>query len=374
MSVFSYFYIIRHVKSGLYYAGCRYAKGCNPSELLVEGGYITSSSLVKRIITIDGIDSFVINRIRTFDTRLGAFEYERKFLKRVKASSNMQFLNASENSPFIDNVHLANMLRLKTCNLLYGVDNVLQNNSIKTKQKETILERYGVSNISMLDSIKDRKIKTRLENNDGVYLTKEQVNKTKSTCLSKYGVDHPSKSDEVRDRTENTCIEKYGVSSYLATEDARNRLKETSLERYGVDNPSKSKEVLDKINKSLMNSLGVEWAMQSDYVKQKSKDTCIAKYGVEHYSKTDDFKQKVKKSNLDKYGVDHLSKTDLYKQSKLTRDSMKRNRPIVINIKKLAAFLKLTIGKGWDLKTDDKLLVVFEDLLFKFNSIGMISK
>lgn len=35
----SYFYIIQHIESKIYYAGVRYAKKCNPNELLTIGGY-----------------------------------------------------------------------------------------------------------------------------------------------------------------------------------------------------------------------------------------------------------------------------------------------------------------------------------------------
>lgn len=368
----SYFYIIKHITTGRYYAGCRYAVGCTPSELLSENGYITSSLIVKDIISKEGISSFIIDRIRTFETRDGAFVYESKFLKKVKASTNRRFINTSENTPLIDNTERSNKARIKTCMITYGVSNVLKYAPIKDKQVTTIRYKYGVDNISQLETISKRKVETRLKNNNGVYETEEQRTKRINTNIEKYGKEHPLKSEIVKAKVKETCIEKYGQESYLATEECRNTLLMFSLNTYGVDNVSKSPEVIDKIKQSNRSNLGVDWAMQNPDTVRKSKETCMAKYGVDSISKLPEFQDKKRKANIEKYGVDHFNKTPEAKQAKANRDKLKRERKVVGDIKKLTSFLNIKLGKGWDLKTDDKLDIIFIDLLEKFNFKGII--
>ena len=51
-----------------------------------------------------------------------------------------------------------------TCIEKYGSENPMQNDSIKKRLNESIMNKYGVDNISKLDYIKDKKAKTQLEN------------------------------------------------------------------------------------------------------------------------------------------------------------------------------------------------------------------
>jgi len=92
-----YFYVIKHKETGKYYAGSRTAKNSNPSELLKEDGYHTSSIIVKKIITITGLKSFEVVRIKTFNTPNEAYDYETRFLKKVNAANNINFLNLHNN-------------------------------------------------------------------------------------------------------------------------------------------------------------------------------------------------------------------------------------------------------------------------------------
>lgn len=93
-----YFYIIQHVASGKYYAGSKYSKDAEPSKLLTEDGYKTSSKIVNAIIKKEGLSSFVINRIRSFDDKKSAYDYETRFLKKVDAANNECFINFHNNN------------------------------------------------------------------------------------------------------------------------------------------------------------------------------------------------------------------------------------------------------------------------------------
>lgn len=107
---------------------------------------------------------------------------------------------------------------------LYGVNHF--NN--KDKSKETCINKYGVSSYSK---------------------TKDFKNKCRLTTFKNYGVDNPSKSLEIKDKKKKTFLKNYGVDSFFKTKEFKDYVKKMFLERYGVDNPFKSKEIIDTIKK-----------------------------------------------------------------------------------------------------------------------------
>ena len=92
LSRLPYFYIIKHIASGAYYAGYKCRKP-NSLAFMKTGGYQTSSKTVKNIIEREGLDSFRIVRIHHFETKEEVFEYETQFLKKVCVPYNPRFLN-----------------------------------------------------------------------------------------------------------------------------------------------------------------------------------------------------------------------------------------------------------------------------------------
>jgi len=85
-----YFYVIQNEQNKKYYAGIRYSKTCDPSDLLVS--YFTSCEEVIDLIKGKGIP-FTIRKILQFENIKDAHQYESKFLKRVKAAVNPKFYN-----------------------------------------------------------------------------------------------------------------------------------------------------------------------------------------------------------------------------------------------------------------------------------------
>lgn len=84
-----FFYIVKHLESGVRYAGIRFAKNCHPSQLGVS--YFTSSRLVMK--RWKSGDKFIIEKIRVFDTSEAAAKWEGKFLQRVKATDSLFWFN-----------------------------------------------------------------------------------------------------------------------------------------------------------------------------------------------------------------------------------------------------------------------------------------
>lgn len=101
MKVNPYFYVLRHKQSGICYAGSRYTtKGCHSAELLQNGGYLTSSSVVQTIISENGTDSFeIINIVEQDKIKEMGFnnvrEYESHFLKENGCKESNMWFNQS---------------------------------------------------------------------------------------------------------------------------------------------------------------------------------------------------------------------------------------------------------------------------------------
>jgi len=79
---------------------------------------------------------------------------------------------------------------------------------------------------------------------------KESIRKT---SLEKYGVEHFSKSSEIKKKKRDTYLDRYGVDNPSKLENVKERKKETCVKNYGVDNPSKSIEIHSKKSSSSRN-------------------------------------------------------------------------------------------------------------------------
>lgn len=88
-----YFYILQHLPTRKYYAGCKINASADSSNLMTEKGYKTTSKIVKNLIRQDGLASFSVLRIKHFQSSNQALDYETRFLVKVNAAENMMFLN-----------------------------------------------------------------------------------------------------------------------------------------------------------------------------------------------------------------------------------------------------------------------------------------
>lgn len=91
MKTIPYTYCLTHKLTGKRYYGVRYKNGCNPNDLWKN--YFSSSEIVKQLIDEDGINSFIAEVRKTFNTKLEAINWEKKVLKRLKVTHNDMWLN-----------------------------------------------------------------------------------------------------------------------------------------------------------------------------------------------------------------------------------------------------------------------------------------
>jgi uncharacterized membrane protein len=295
-----YFYIIEHIPSSKYYAGVRFAKNCSKDELLQEDGYQTSSKVVKDIINTEGLNSFKIRKIKEFDNKFDAMEYEAKFLHKVNAMYNDRFLNLNNTASFNYNTK-------KLCEY-YNVEYVSQIPYIKEKVKETNLERYGVEYYTQ---------------------TSEYLEKRKNTNLEKYGVEHNLQSEEIMKKVKETNLERYGVENAMHSNKIKNKIKRTNLERYGVENPFQNKDIIEKIKEKVketnLERYGVEYSLSSKMVQEKIKNTVKDRYGVDNVFQTQEVKDKIYKTNLERYGYKYSSQNPEIKKKMIEKQFGKNN-------------------------------------------------
>lgn len=106
----------------------------------------------------------------------------------------------------------------------------------------------------------------------------------KNTIFEKYGVEHISQLDTIKEQIKSTCLAKYGTEFSLQSEEVKKKSKATNIIKYGVENPQ-----------------------QNISIQQKTENTNIVKYGVKCYFTSDEFKEASVKTNIKKYGVEHHS-------------------------------------------------------------------
>lgn len=101
--------------------------------------------------------------------------------------------------------------------------------------------------------------------------SEECQNRTKQTCLKKYGVEHYTN----KEKAVTTCIERYGGIGNQS-EIIRHKIQQTNLERYGYKDARSSKEVQAKIKKSKLEKYGDE----NYNNREQAKKTCLEIYGT----------------------------------------------------------------------------------------------
>ena len=84
----------------------------------------------------------------------------------------------------------------------------MQNKDIQNKSKQTCLEKYGTEYVLSSDYFSN--------------LRYECIEKSKQTCLERYGVESVMQNKDIKEKVSKTCIKKYGVQWNCMREQAHN--------------------------------------------------------------------------------------------------------------------------------------------------------
>lgn len=166
-----------------------------------------------------------------------------------------------------------------------------KNQEVQLKLKQKLIDNHGENYMEKIIS-KGRKTKAD-RYGDPCFNNKE---KSKQTCLERYGVDNPMKLELNKEKSKQTCLERYGSEYYLNSQqylfikdECKEKSKQTCLERYGGLN-----------------------SMSSDEIKNKVKQTCLERYGVEWNCMRKEAKNSRNfNSNPNKYFADLLNNLDI---------------------------------------------------------------
>lgn len=169
------------------------------------------------------------------------------------------------------------------------------------------------------------------------------VDKRKETCLIKYGVDNPKKSDIIKEKEREKIIKKWGTH-FMMNDLVRNKFKNTMVSNWGVEWSQQSPEIREKSNKTWENNKNKEEIIsnrklkmlgkseeEKNEIENKKKLTISNKWG--NYNNFIKYRlEKVKESSNKKWGADHHFKVDEIKNKRIL--SYKKN-----NVNKIKSLL-----------------------------------
>lgn len=171
-----------------------------------------------------------------------------------------------------------------------------------TRIKETCLEKYGVSNVFHLDEVKSKRL---------------------STFISKYDVTHPMKNADVKLSMMKTHVDNFGCH-YSSTNESRNKMRNFIIDRYGVGNnflnidsmlsrydvehPSKSIYIMKRRDEINLVKYDNVCSLHGLEQKELVKRTCLERYDAETPFKSVLVQDKIRNYFIDNYGVDNPSK------------------------------------------------------------------
>lgn len=122
------------------------------------------------------------------------------------------------------------------------------------------------------------------------------------TWNEKYGVSHPLKIKEIKDKSKNTCLLRYGCENPMQSKEIKAKAENTLFEKYGVYHPLQNEKLHNKANQACIDKYGFACVFKSEDVKNKIKQSCLEKYGVENPMQSLEVKNKAYETNIKKYG------------------------------------------------------------------------
>ena len=199
---------------------------------------------------------------------------------------------------------------------------IFQERNEKTKQ--TCLKKYGVENPFQSDLFKEKSKQTCLKKYGVEFSGQSENNKQKSkeTNLKKYGAEYAVQSDLVKQKSKETNLKKYGNENFLKSDYYKSKKKETWIKKYGVDHPWKIKEIHKKSQDTNLIKYGCKAPLQNKEIQDLAKQTCIEKYGSEYYQQSEtylktisDVKQKMIETNKKNFGAEYYQQSEIYRNA-----------------------------------------------------------
>jgi hypothetical protein len=192
--------------------------------------------------------------------------------------------------------------------------------------------------------------------NDAHYVNAEKCSKTW----------HKKSDEEISqflNKMRKTKEEKYGDCFYNNEE----KRKETCLSKYGVDNPLKSDDVKEKIKQTNIKNLGVEYSMQNKDVQEKARRSMISHYGVEYPMQSEEIKNKTIDCNLKK--IKFAKSKNLYTAKELAK-LFEKDKHTIIDVAHKLNFELVNFNKDVRIYINESNLTYMKDYFSKTEMSG----
>jgi len=125
-------------------------------------------------------------------------------------------------------------------------------------------------------------------------------NKSKQTCLMKYGFENPFQSDIIKEKIKQTNLEKYGVINPNYSNEIQQQKNIRCYEKYGLKSTLLLPNVINNRKKIMIDKYGNEYYLKTTLGKQKFIDTCLQKYNVENPSQYLNISEKMEKNSFNR--------------------------------------------------------------------------
>ena len=233
------------------------------------------------------------------------------FTKKYLTSDYYQFV-VSQTS-FLDEVYPEVKLWQRRYHIINDIDHILtcplcgRPRAVKTDRVGYMKTCDNPICMGQGRSLSKKKSDKEKYGTDNYFTTEDYKQKSRQTCLKKYGVNHVAQAKEVKEKIKQSFRRKYGVDYYTQTEEHKKKIQETCLKKYGATNIVNSKSYKDRL----------------EDINKKKEQTCIERYGSSTFVTSNQFKEnqkniqkKIKEISIKRYGVDNYTKTEEF-QDKL---------------------------------------------------------
>ena len=242
-------------------------------------------------------------------------EFE-KFYRKSVADFTKKYLFSDyykyviSQTSFLDEVYKDVKLWQRRYHIINDIDHILtcplcgRPRAIKTDRVGYMKTCDNPKCIGQGRSLSKKKSDKEKYGTDNYFTTEEYKQKSRQTCLKKYGVDHVAQAKEVKDKIKQSFRRKYGVDYYTQTEEHKKKIQETCLKKYGATNIVNSKSYKDRLKD----------------INKKKEQTCIERYGSSTFVTSNQFKEnqeniqkKYKETSIKRYGTDNYCKSGRFR-------------------------------------------------------------
>ena len=198
------------------------------------------------------------------------------------------------------NIDIYKKMTCRLCNIAISREN--NKDDINYRIKVSLLEYF--SNDTNKENVLNKRKTTKLR----IYGDENFNNRKKSrlTCIDKYGVDNPSKSQNIKKTKTETYLKHYGCEHFFKTE---------KFKQYRKDFIKNNPDFVRNNLKKTLNYYGGKYYISIEDCKIKSKQTKLERYGNENFVNP----KKAKQTKLERYGDENFVNSEKAKQTSLSR-------------------------------------------------------